>query len=164
MFKKIGKYLLISLGAFFLIAFIAYFIYLYNTYTLNPEQVVKEISILPSELISQFDQANLDEPSSCITSLEKIDNVLAWEIEDPIDFIQSMTFMKMTVSDEVAQQFEHVRKLADDTSFSFSFTALNSCEQNTFFKLDKTKLRQSLVELEESVKILNEIFVIPKEK
>ncbi len=36
-----------------------------------------------------------------------------------------------------------------------SFAALNSCEQQGFFKLDKPKLRQSLVGLEESIKGFN---------
>jgi hypothetical protein len=155
MLKKTGKFLLISLTAIFIVAYIGYFIYLYSIYTLIPGQLVKEMNPLPAELIALFDQANLDEPESCVAALEEIGNVTGSGIEDPIDFLQTMTFMN--VSDEIEQQFEHVRQLADDAGFSFSFAELNSCEQNTFFKLDKPSLRQSLVELEESMKVLNEM-------
>jgi hypothetical protein len=155
MLKKIFNIVIISLTALWVIGFIAYFIYLYNTYTLNPTDLVKEIAPLPAEAISILDNGYLEGKENCETTLREISNITGRKVEDPIDFIQTMTFM--SVSDKAEQQFEQVRQLAEEAYFAFSFAELNSCDEQAFIKLDVPQLRQYLVELEESLIILNEM-------
>lgn len=153
MVKKIIKVILNILLVILGIATAGYFVYIYSINPTNKEQLLEEINPVLPELITRFDQANLDDPVVCKDELEQIGYNLTLNVADAIDFIQIIPFQYVWSAS--AKQLKDVKQQANKAGFDFSFAALNACEQKGFFKLDKPGLRQTLVELEESIKALN---------
>jgi hypothetical protein len=153
MIKKILKIIAIILLVFWTIVVFGFVIYTYANNPTNKEDLVLELNPLLPELISYFDEANLDDPVICEETLDQIGLNLTIDVASGIEIIQFIPFQHLW--DESAKQLEDLRRQAQSTGFSFSFASLNACKQEGFFKLDKPKLRQSLVDLEESVKGLN---------
>jgi len=153
MFKKIIKIILILLLVLWCVAVFGYVIYLYSTQPTNKEQLLEEINPVLPELITRFDQARLDDPGVCKEALEQIGYNLTLNVAGSIDFIQIIPFQYLWSAS--ARQLKDVKRQANNAGFDFSFAALNACEQKGFFKLDRPGLRQTLVELEASIKSLN---------
>ena len=131
-----------------------YFVYIHATNPITREQLLVELNPLLPEVIARFDRANLDDPVTCKEELEQIGYILTFDVADAIDFMQLIPYQ--TMWSESARELDAVERQANKIAFSFSFAALNSCVEPTYFKLDKDKLRQSLVKLEASIKSLNE--------
>ena len=136
-----------------IIAAIALQIYIYSDTPHTKEQLLEEITPKIPALIAKFDEANLDDPKTCEEELEQIGYNLTLDIADSFDYIGKFPLQHLW--DESVQQLEDTKDQASSAGFDFSFAALNSCEQGTFFKLNKNDLRQTLVELEESIRALN---------
>lgn len=153
MIKKIAIGFGIFLIALLIIGLIALQIMTSADTPNTKEELLEEISALLPELIIAFDQANLDDPKTCEEELEQIGYNLTLDIAGSFDHIRKIPFQHLW--DESAKQLEELKKQARSTGFSFSFAAAYSCEGKGFFKLDKKDLRQSLLELEESIKELN---------
>ncbi len=139
--------------ALLIIGVIAIQIYIFSNNPGTKEELLKEITPIIPELINALDQANLDDPKTCEEELDQIGYNLSLDIAGAFDYIRKIPLQHLW--DEDAKQLEDVKLEVQSTGILFSFAALNSCEKETFFKLDKPKLRQSLVELEESIKALN---------
>jgi hypothetical protein len=148
--KVIGILFLVSLGVGLIVL---------QFYTYDPDkprnktELLQQLNPLATELIIWFDETNLDDPATCKEELEQIGFNLSLGIAGEIESIQYIPFHHLW--SESAKQLEELKRQARSAGFSFSFASANACEQKGFFKLDKLKLRQSLVELEESVKGFN---------
>ena len=153
MIKKILKITAIILLVFWSAAVIGYCVYVFANNSTNKEDLLEELNPLLPELIIYFDESNLDDPAICEETLDQIGLNLTLGVAGGIDFTQWIPFLHLW--SESAKEWNDIEKQANKAGFAFSFASLNSCEQKGFFKLDKPKLRQSLVELQESIKGLN---------
>jgi len=130
---------------------IGYCVYVFANNANNKEDLLEELNPLLPELIIYFDDSNLDDPATCEETLNQVGLNLTIALAGGIDFTQWIPFQHLW--SESAKEWNDVENQANRAGFAFA--ALNSCEKKGFFKLDKPKLRQSLVGLEESIKGFN---------